>query len=83
MTFSSSSTEQTITVTINDDDLLEINEVFRATLELVNVAADQDSVELQPEEASVTILDEDSECTIPHTFSVALWILRREGLQLY
>ena len=72
LTFSGSSTEQTVTVTINDDNLLEVNEVFRATLEILNVVADQDSIVLQPAEISVIILDEDSECTNPDTFSVEL-----------
>ena len=44
-----------------DDDLVEIDKVFTASLELVN-GNDADRVLLQPVEASVTILDDDSEC---------------------
>ena len=68
LTFSNSSMEQTIMVTINDDNLFEDNEVFRATLELVDVDADLEGVLLLPAEASVTIFDEDGEYIIPHTF---------------
>ena len=70
LTFTSSSMEQTIMVSINDDNLFDDNEVFRATLELVNIDADRNSVLLRPVEAAVTILDDDSEC-LPHTFSLA------------
>ena len=48
-------------INIVDDNLLEINKVFTATLELVN-GNDADRIVLQPVEASVTILDNDSEC---------------------
>ena len=48
-------------VTIEDDTLLEIDEVFRATLELVN-SDDSSRVTLSPTEASVTIFDDDGEC---------------------
>ena len=58
--FSSLSTNQTVEVSISNDDLLEINEVFTAMLQLVN-EFDSQRVMLQPNEASVTILDEDGE----------------------
>ena len=48
-------------VTIEDDSLLEIDEVFRATLGLVN-SDDSSRVTLSPAEASVTIFDDDREC---------------------
>ena len=61
LTFSSSVNLQTVNVNIEDDDLLEIDEIFRASLALVN--ADIDSrVQLQPDLADVTIFDEDGEC---------------------
>ena len=59
VTFSSSSTIQSVRVTIVDDDLLEIDEVFTASLELVN-AVDADRVVLMPASAPVTIFDDDS-----------------------
>ena len=58
VTFSSSSTIQSVQVTIVDDDLLEIDEVFTASLELVN-AVDADRVVLMPASATVTIFDDD------------------------
>jgi hypothetical protein len=53
-------TLQTVNVTIVDDDLLEIDEVFSASLTLVNPDADA-RVQLQPDSANVIILDEDGE----------------------
>ena len=50
-------------VSITNDDLLEINEVFTAMLQLVN-DGDFRRVTLQPNEASVTILDEDGEFSV-------------------
>ena len=58
LTFSSSMPQQSVIVSIENDDLLEIDEVFGATLELVNVQ-DRDGVMLDPAQASVTILDDD------------------------
>ena len=63
VTFSSSSTIQSVQVTIVDDDLLEIDEVFTASLELVN-AVDVDRIVLMPASAPVTIFDDDSEYQI-------------------
>ena len=62
LTFTITSKEQMVKVTIENDDLLEIDEVFRAMLdhELVN-ADDVGRVMLQPDVAAVTILDDDSE----------------------
>ena len=60
LTFSSTSTEQMVEVTIENDELLEIDEVFRAMLELVN-ASDAGHVQLQPDASTVTILNDDSE----------------------
>ena len=60
LTFSSSMILQLVNVSIVNDDLLEIDEVFTASLALVN-AADAARVILQPNSAEVTILDEDSE----------------------
>ena len=53
-------TLQTVNVSIMNDDLLEIDEVFTASLTLENTA-DAARVNLQPDSAEVTILDEDSE----------------------
>ena len=61
VTFSSGSTDHTIVVDIVDDNLLEINEVFKAMLGFVN-GDDADRVVLDSVEASVTILDNDGEC---------------------
>ena len=61
VTFSSGSTDHTIVVNIVDDNLLEVNEVFKAVLGFVN-GNDAGSVVLDPVEASVTILDNDGEC---------------------
>ena len=61
VTFSRTSTVHTVVVNIVDDNLLEIDEVFTATLELVN-GDDAARVLLQPVEAPVTNLDDDGEC---------------------
>ena len=50
--------QQSVIISIENDDLLEIDEVFGATLELVN-EEDRDGVMLDPAQASVTILDDD------------------------
>ena len=60
LTFSSSVSLQTVNVSIVNDNLLEIDEVFTASLTLENTA-DAARVNLQPDSAEVTILDEDSE----------------------
>ena len=60
LTFSSSVTFQPVNVSIMNDDLLEIDEVFTASLTPEN-AADAFRVNLQPDSAEVTILDDDSE----------------------
>ena len=60
--FSSSSQVQTLQISIVNDSILEMNEVFQASLTLVN-AADADRVMLQPSSASVTIVDEDGKYT--------------------
>ena len=51
---------QTVNVNIEDDDLLEIDEIFRASLALENPDTDS-RVQLRPDSADVTILDENSE----------------------
>ena len=53
-------TLQTVNVNIINDDFLEINEVFSASLALVN-ADDAARVDLQPDSANITILDDDGE----------------------
>ena len=63
LTFSNTSSVQTVLVSIVNDSLLEIDEVFSASLSLENTA-DADSVTLQPISAAVTIVDEDSEYKI-------------------
>ena len=60
MTFSRTSTEHTVVVNIVDDDLLEMDEVFTAMLEFVD-GSDAARVMLEPAQASVTIMDNDSE----------------------
>ena len=61
LTFSSSMILRTINMTIEDDNLLEIDEAFSASLALENPDADS-RVQLQPDSADITILDEDGEC---------------------
>ena len=58
LTFSSSSTTQTVHVSIVNDSLLEINEGFTASL-LLDDPADLDYVQLGPTSASITIIDDD------------------------
>ena len=48
----------TVDIAIQDDNLLEIDEIFNARLELVN-AEDAQGVVLDPQDATVTILDDD------------------------
>ena len=55
--FSSSVVSITVPVTIRDDDILENPETFSAVL----TTADTD-VFLQPDMATVSIIDNDSEC---------------------
>ena len=56
-------TVQPVNVNIVNDDLLEIDEVFSASLTLVNPVIDA-RVQLLPNSAEVTILDEDGKCAI-------------------
>ena len=58
LTFSSSSTTQTVNVSIVDDQLLEGNEVFLVSLALKN-QTDVHYVQLGPTSASITIIDDD------------------------
>ena len=68
LTFSSSVNLQTVNVNIEDDDLLEIDEVFSASLALENPDTDS-RVQLRPDSADVTILDEDGECITNTNYS--------------
>ena len=52
-------------VSIVDDNLLEINETFRAEISLV-LMEDRHCVVLLPSTADVTVLDNDSELPFPH-----------------
>ena len=56
-------TVQPVNVNIVNDDLLEIDEVFSASLTLENPVIDA-RVQLLPDSAEVTILDEDGKCAI-------------------
>ena len=58
LTFSSSVTFQTMNVSIVDDNLLEIDEMFRASLALQN-DTDAAGVIFQSNSTVITILDED------------------------
>ena len=58
LTFSSALPQQSIIVSIENDDLLEIDEAFGAMLELVN-EEDRDGVMFDSANAFVTILDDD------------------------
>ena len=58
LTFSGSSTTQIVHVSIVNDRLLEINEVFTASLSLED-ETDRDYVQLNPSSASITIIDDD------------------------
>ena len=63
LTFTSSFITQTVAVSIQNDTVFEIDEAFRIILQLVN-GYDAARVQLQPNEALVTILDNDGETTI-------------------
>ena len=57
-TFSPTESQFSITIPINDDDILERTEQFYARAELVS--SDAPGVIIMPDESVVTILDEDS-----------------------
>ena len=59
ITFSSSSIAQTIHVSIVNDQLLEIDEVFTVSLSLED-ESDRGRVQLNPSSASITVIDDDS-----------------------
>ena len=58
ITFSSSSTTQTVHVSIVNDALLETDEVFTASLSLED-ETDLGLIQLNPTSASITIVDDD------------------------
>ena len=60
LTFSSSITAQTVQVPIVDDLVMELSEVFTASISLENSS---DHVELMPNSISITISDDDG--TVP------------------
>lgn len=60
LTLDNASQQVNVNVSIFGDDLLEMNETFRAQIILVNVE-DSNCVLLQPAVANVTILDDDRE----------------------
>ena len=65
ITFSPGSTEDTVTISIFDDEYLEYDEQFNCTLTLI--APNLPSIQLMPSLVTVTITDNDSErdmCTI-------------------
>ena len=57
-TFSPSQDRFTLTIAINDDDILEQTEWFFARAELVS--SDATGVMIMPDQSEITILDEDS-----------------------
>ena len=57
-TFSPSQDRFTLTIAINDDDILEQTERFFARAELVS--SDATGVTIMPDQSEITILDEDS-----------------------
>ena len=57
LTFSNLVTRHSVDIAILDDNLLEIDEIFAATLS----AEDAQGVMLDPQDATVTILDDDGE----------------------
>ena len=59
---------QTVNVNIEDDDLLEIDEIFSASLALENPDTDS-RVQLRPDLADITILDEDGEYITKNNYS--------------
>ena len=67
LTFSNSVNLQTRNVNIVDDNLLEIDEMFRASLALVNPVTDS-RVQLRPDLADITIFDEDGECITKNNY---------------
>lgn len=58
--FTNTSQQASVTVPIEGDALLELNETFRAEISLVRME-DSNCVLLQPGIVNVTILDDDSE----------------------
>ena len=58
---------QIVNVTIENDDLLEIDEIFIASLALENPDTDS-RVQLRPVLAIITILDEDGECITKNNY---------------
>ena len=59
LTFSSSSTVQTMQISIVNDSALELSEVFTVSISLAENSNDIDTVELMPNSISVTIIDDD------------------------
>ena len=58
---------QIVNVTIEDDDLLEIDKIFIAWLALENPDTDS-RVQFRPGLAVITILDEDGECITKNNY---------------
>ena len=59
MTFSNSTTVQTVQIPIVNDSALELSEVFTVSISLAEDSNDIDIVELMPNSISVTIIDDD------------------------
>ena len=73
LTFSSSSTTQIVNVSIVNDQLLEVDEVFTVYLSLVwDSPADLGYVQLGPTSASITIIDDDGNKPVTVATSVVL-----------
>ena len=54
--------EVTFTVTIHDEELVELNEEFYIELEILSSAASRGVVKESPDNATVIIRDDDGEC---------------------
>ena len=66
LVFNASSSSITVPITIINDNLVENNETFTASLSL---AGTEDRVTLAPDEATVTITDSDSKHSLMHILS--------------
>ena len=72
LTFSSSLTAQFVQVPIVNDSVMELTEVFTASISLEN---SNDHVELMPNSYSITISDDDGTIPIVYNTIIILYVL--------
>ena len=68
LTFSSTSPQDSVTIRITDDPIVEDLESFVATLEVNNAL--NPGVRLSPDEAEISIRDNDGECPLHGMYQV-------------